>query len=1121
VLIMKTLCHPFRSAQIALAACTSQTQRVLFLALFLCVALRPNTAAGLTSWTNPSLGDWFIGSNWSNGVPDATTSTYIANGATVLLTAGPATAGYLDVGGPAGNSTLLLSNSGALSVGKLTVSYNLYVGGERGETGTLNILNGASLVGSQGSFAIAGFFPQTQGTMSVNGAGSQLFMSNLLIADSGTASLTVSGGGLVISRDSVLGAEAGSSGTVSVTGSGSIWANLGGLTVGGKFSFSGGAASVNIVSNGLVSTGSLKIFDTGLVIVNNGSSAVAGLTISYPEFSPPAGGTFGDIVIGDTTGGRMEISGGGLALNRRGFIGQNAGAVGAVTVSGAGSRWDCTGSVWSGNSGAGSLNITSGGVVSSAGNGYLGFSVNSSGSAVVSGAGSSWITAVNLYVGGNGAAPGGQGILQIENGGVVGATLTTVYNSGYLRLGANPTLNGSLTFLGGFIQPIASTTFGKSFSLGSGGAFVQTSGFELTLSGNISGSGGLTKYTPGGAGTLKLTGNNTYTGATAINGGTVLVNGSITSATSVNGGGTLAGSGAVGTVTVLGGGTVSPGSSAGRLTINGNYTQTSGGALTIELGGYTPGTGFDQLAVSGNAAVGGTLNLTLINKFRPHVGDTFAIITSSSESGNFSTINGCGFTVRSDASPGGILLTITQIDPPPLVTNNNDDGPGSLRFVIAGACPDSIVTFAANVRGAITLSSGELLINKNLTINGPGANLLSVERGAAAGNFRIFAIASSSVTATITGLTIANGNVPGSAGGGIYNFGTLTLGSVTLSGNKANLGGNGGGIFNNFGILTIIRSTLSGNSVSSNSGAGSGGGIFNHGGTLTIASSTISGNTAIGPGGNSDSGGGIITNVGSVTLTNSTISGNSGDLGGGIRNINGGIVRAKSTIIALNNSASGPDMNGPLTSDGFNLIGNAAGSTISPAQSSDRIGVTPLALNLGLLGDNGGPTQTHALGFGSVAIDQGNSDGTLADERGFKRRVDLPGSNPIGGDGADIGAYEFGGLVVQPELGVSRPEGGVVSINFLGAPFTVYTVKFVSDLNGVWVGIGNATTDADGNGEFQHTLFVDPPPNLLQSFYRLEYYASAAQSLKPAADLAFPLANRDSTHRRLKAAHKR
>ena len=85
-----------------------------------------------------------------------------------------------------------------------------------------------------------------------------------------------------------------------------------------------------------------------------------------------------------------------------------------------------------------------------------------------------------------------------------------------------------------------------------------------------------------------------------------------------------------------------------------------------------------------------------------------------------------------------------------IVNNTNDSGTGSQRFVIADVCASSVITFAPNVTGAINLTSGELLINKTLTINGPGANLLSVQRSAAAGNFRIFNIAPASVIAAIS-----------------------------------------------------------------------------------------------------------------------------------------------------------------------------------------------------------------------------------------------------------------------------------------------------------------------------------------------------------------------------------
>ena len=306
-----------------------------------------------------------------------------------------------------------------------------------------------------------------------------------------------------------------------------------------------------------------------------------------------------------------------------------------------------------------------------------------------------------------------------------------------------------------------------------------------------------------------------------------------------------------------------------------------------------------------------------------------------------------------------------------------------------------LINFVPGVTGSIQLTSALPSLSTNITVQGPGANLLTVRRNTG-GNYRIFNITAGAVV-SLNDLTMANGNVPAQSGGGINNAGTLTVVRSAVSGNTANTGGNGGGIFNT-GILTISSSAISGNSVSSVTGAGSGGGIFNAGGTLTISNSTISGNSAVGPGGNSDSGGGIITNVGIVTLTNTTITGNTADFGGGVWNLNSGTVHSGNTIIALNTAPTGPNLDGVFVSDGHNLIGTASGgSGFTNGVNGDQVGVA--SPNLGSLGDNGGPTSTVPLLAGSPAINAG--DDTRApsfDQRGYLR-AGL----------SDIGAFEFGG----------------------------------------------------------------------------------------------------------------
>jgi hypothetical protein len=78
--------------------------------------------------------------------------------------------------------------------------------------------------------------------------------------------------------------------------------------------------------------------------------------------------------------------------------------------------------------------------------------------------------------------------------------------------------------------------------------------------------------------------------------------------------------------------------SPGLLTVSGTFAQSSTGILGIELGGTSAGTTYDQIAVSGAATLGGTLNVDLVNGFAPTVGETFKILTRGSGSGTFSSL---------------------------------------------------------------------------------------------------------------------------------------------------------------------------------------------------------------------------------------------------------------------------------------------------------------------------------------------------------------------------------------------------------------------------------------------------------------------------------------------------
>jgi hypothetical protein len=409
--------------------------------------------------------------------------------------------------------------------------------------------------------------------------------------------------------------------------------------------------------------------------------------------------------------------------------------------------------------------------------------------------------------------------------------------------------------------------------------------------------------------------------------------------------------------------------------------------------------------------------------------------------------DGATITVNSAADAGGIC-------PGPTCT---------LRQAILSAILGDTINFAGGIT-TINLTSSQLLISKNLNISGPGANLLTIQR--TSGFFRIFEIDSGSTNTTISGLTITKGwvdrpNGLGASGGGILNSaasGTVSIVNCTISNNTADdVGvGSGGGIYN-AGTVNIINTTIS------NNFSPQGGGIYNATGAwANITNCTISSNSI----GNLGKGGGV-NNAGTLHVTNGSISGNgSGKFGEGIGVWNNGTATFRNSIIAKNLDE---DFNGALISEGFNLIGNNNHTTVTPT-TGDQIGTpaNPIDPLLGPLQNNGGPTFTRALLFGSPAIDKGSSPGITSDQRGRPRPFDISDiPNATGGDGSDIGAVEIFSPIQfsSPDASVGEGAGSVtLTVTRTGDVSQPATVHYATS-------DGTATSGSDYNSASGDLVF--------------------------------------------------
>lgn len=601
-------------------------------------------------------------------------------------------------------------------------------------------------------------------------------------------------------------------------------------------------------------------------------------------------------------------------------------------------------------------------------------------------------------------------LLQTATSGIAISGMTiTGGNAGSGLFGGGIFSHSNLTLTGVHVAGNTADIGGGVVLSSADGSFTNCT-FSNNSSTNASGSGGGILYLGNGNHTLRLVSSTVSGNSSANRGGGIenisnasdnslleVVNSTITGNTAPNGGGISTftqNSTSSNATTTLRNSIV-----VGNTPTNLRAGTVGGGAATFQTLGFNLSDNFNsQITPLANDITTTTPRLAPLALYGGQT-PTHALLHASPaiDAGDAS---GSSFDQRGFARVFGTSADIGAVEMrPAVVTTDSDSGPGSLRNALVFGLPTFTDIqfdngFFSTPR-TITLTGSELGINFNVNIIAPGANLLTISGNNASRVFQIFP----GNNATLSGMTVTGGNANGD-GGGIYNDGTLTVTHSTVSNNHSQFDGGGIGTGFNTG-LTLSHSTISGNTATRDSG-----GIHNINGAVTVNNSTISGNTTSG-----SNGGGGIGNNGTLKVNNSTVTNNSSGVTSGLFNP-ASTVTIRNSIIAGNvGNATQPDVfnSGTMTSEGFNLIGNRGTVTFNQTGDQSGTGASPLNPLLAPLALNGGTTATHAFLSNSPALDAGNSSGSTTDQRGLPRPRDLTPFAPhlgIGGDGADIGAFE-------------------------------------------------------------------------------------------------------------------
>ncbi len=528
-------------------------------------------------------------------------------------------------------------------------------------TGSIEVAGGSQIVTTLNSinhqFRLGGHSGST-GTLTVSDEGSQVAATGLLtIGSSGNGQVVIENGGLVTSPlEARIGDGAGSSGSVTIQGSGSIFQQT----------------SQDVFSDrlkvGVWGTGTINVFNGGLLRT-----------------------------------GRVGMGDSNFAL-------QSTGA-GTINVSGVGSKWDLAGPLNLGLvGGEGTVTVTDGAMVESGGVIRVAGGGSSTGKISVNGVGSKWVGGSTWVIGR--AVGGGDALVRVENGGRIEAGGTSV-SAGAGRTGELIITGMQSQHVGTSLSVAGTGSTTASFSnggraetqfasiadfAGSNGTInVDGEGTRFDISRTFSVGGSSTAA--GGSGTINITGGDVTVGEKLIiwGGGEVnLYDGSLTVGSldsSADGatfnlhGGAFKSNSIVGNLAfadgslavdmidgnlIQDGGVLAPGDSPGITTVTGDYLLNQG-SIQFELAGLVPEIEFDRLVIQGDAVLSGIIDLDLIDGFNPQLNDSFQLVSASSISGSWTLdvsdaplSSGLKWNTGKFASAG--ILSVAAVPEPSCIT---------------------------------------------------------------------------------------------------------------------------------------------------------------------------------------------------------------------------------------------------------------------------------------------------------------------------------------------------------------------------------------------------------------------------------------------------------------------